>query len=180
VRIREKLRIIALLTGPSIRPILEKSAYERSGVSRGVDPASNGPFQSGGIVKRPEQIHPKAPSGVFWRLDMDRTIMQSVVQNDVKVDRRPFRSAASIIRISHISAFYVEEDPAPPWLPYTEEYLVLDFAPISSDQFDSEEVAVSALLAPARWQFRNDVRKELGKLPPASVKYASVILMFEA
>jgi hypothetical protein len=33
-----------------IRPILNKSAYEWSGVSRGADPASNGPFQSGGDI----------------------------------------------------------------------------------------------------------------------------------
>jgi hypothetical protein len=37
------------------------SAYERSGVSRGADPASNGPSQGGGISKRTEQIHPKGP-----------------------------------------------------------------------------------------------------------------------
>jgi len=56
------------------------SAYERSGVSRGADPASNGPSQSGGIPKRTEQIHPKAPlCGVFWRLDVNGALIERVV-----------------------------------------------------------------------------------------------------
>jgi hypothetical protein len=41
--------------------IINMSAYERSGVSRGADPASNGTHQSVGIFKRSEQIVPKAP-----------------------------------------------------------------------------------------------------------------------
>ncbi|WP_161571136.1 hypothetical protein [Granulicella sibirica] len=74
----------------------------------------------------------------------------------------------------------MEEDPPPAWFPDAKKHFILDFAPIASDHFDSEEVAVSGLLAPARWQFRNDVRKEFGKLPAPSVKYAAVALMVEA
>jgi hypothetical protein len=47
---------------------LERPAHERSGVSRGADPTSNGLFQSERISKRSEQIYPKAPFGVFGRL----------------------------------------------------------------------------------------------------------------
>jgi hypothetical protein len=54
-----------LLTSLGYVPIMVKSAYERSGVSRGADPASNGPLLREGISKWPEQIYPKAPFGVF-------------------------------------------------------------------------------------------------------------------
>lgn len=69
------------------------SAYERSGVSRGADPASNGTHHSVGISKRPEQIHPKAPllglSALTRKgVDMDRSLVARVVEDYKEANRR--------------------------------------------------------------------------------------------
>jgi hypothetical protein len=41
--------------------ILDKSAYERIGVSRGADPASNGPFHSEGYFEEVRADLPQKP-----------------------------------------------------------------------------------------------------------------------
>ena len=128
-----------------------KSAYERSGESRGADPASNGPFRSEGISKRSEQIYPKAPFWGFWRLGMNRTVIERVVHDDVEVDSRPLRFADSVFFFSHISTLYMENHAAPSWLPYPKKHFVFNFASVASNQLDSEEVAVSSLMTLVCW-----------------------------
>ena len=74
------------------------SAYERSGVSRGADPASNGTHHSVRISKRPEQIHPKAPLLGLSALTregvpVDRSLAARVIEDYKEADRRAGRTA---------------------------------------------------------------------------------------
>ena len=123
-------------------------------------PPAMAPPRVGGYPRGPSRFTQKAPiCGVFWRLGVNGTLIERVVQYDVEVDRPSFRFAAAVIFFSYIGAFHVEKNAASPWLPYSKVHFVLNLASIAGNQFDGKEIAVSALIAPAGWQLRDDTRE---------------------
>ena len=142
-------------------------------------PPAMAPSGVRGYLRGPSRFTQKAPYGVFWRLEVNVSAVECVVQYHVEVDNHSFGSAAFVVFVSHVGAFYVERNAATPRLPHPKEHFVFDLASIGGNHFDGEEVTVPALLTLVRWQRRDDSGEKLGKLPPALVENRAVSIVVE-